>query len=115
MSRRMFEEVGGFDERFTSPGAGLANLEIFHRYVTRPDARNVCLLGEGTFHQVHDSVATSGKTKLGVFDAEYREIFGRPYVRPVYETLYHGRPRPAAARFISQSLPQPAPPSAKGP
>ncbi len=104
MSRKVFDQRGGFDERFTSPGGGLANLEFFHRYVTWPHARNVCLLSEGTFHQVHDAVATSGKTKFEVFAKEYQEIFGRPYVRPVYESLFGGTPRPGMARFIQQSL-----------
>lgn len=104
MSRKLFNRYGGFDERFTSPGGGLANLEIFHRYVTRPDARNVCLLSEGTFHQVHDSVATSGKTKWDVFSREYEAIFGRPYAGPVYDAFYQGKPRAAVVPFLSQSL-----------
>jgi hypothetical protein len=104
VSRELFEAYGGFDERFTSPGGGLANLEIFKRYVSRPDARNVCLLSEGTFHQVHDAVATSGKTTFDLLAAEYKEIFGHPYTPPVYDTLYHGRPRMGAVRFISQSI-----------
>lgn len=107
MRRELFERVGGYDERFTSPGAGFANLELFHRYTTRPDARNVCLLSEGTFHQVHGGVATSGLVKADVFGAEYQEIFGRPYERPEYETLYLGRVRPGARKFLRQSLDEP--------
>ena len=102
--RSAFERMGGFDERFTSPGAGLANLEMFARYVTRPGARNVCLFGEGTFHQVHGGIATSGRTPPSYFADEYQAIFGRPYVRPSYDTLYFGRPRPAAKRFVQESL-----------
>jgi hypothetical protein len=102
--RSLFERMGGFDERFTSPGGGLANLEIFRRYVCRDGARNVCLLSEGSFHQTHGGVATSGKIKSDVFNAEHREIFGRDYWSPVYDALYHGPIRPEAVRFLRSSL-----------
>jgi len=102
--RSAFERMGGFDERFTSPGAGLANLEMFQRCVTRSNARNVCLLSEGTFHQFHSGIATSGRTPPSKFADEYEAIFGRPYVRPNYDTFYFGSPRPAAKRFVQQSL-----------
>ena len=104
ISRTSFDRHGGFDERFTSPGGGLANLEIFRRYVTRPDARNVCLLSEGTFHQVHDSVATSGKNRWEAFAGEYEAIFGGPYLRPSYHCFYQGKPRAGMVPFILQSL-----------
>jgi glycosyltransferase involved in cell wall biosynthesis len=102
--RDVFERLGGYDECYVSPGGGLCNLEIFARYVTRPGARNVCLLSEGTFHQVHGGVATSGIRSWDDFQAEHREIFGRKYKRPVYETLYFGSMRPEASRFLRQSL-----------
>jgi hypothetical protein len=102
--RDLYERLGGYDERFTSPGAGLANLEMFHRYTTRPGARNVCLLGEGTFHQFHGGIATSGRVKGDAFAREYEQIFGRPYVPPQYETTYFGRARAAASKFLRQSL-----------
>ena len=102
--RGLFERTGGFDERFTSPGGGLANLEIFRRYVCRNGARNVCLLSEGSFHQTHGGIATSGKTKFDAFNAEHRKIFGQDYQTPVYDTLYHGQIRPEAVRFLQSSL-----------
>jgi hypothetical protein len=102
--RSLFERVGGFDERFTSPGGGLANLEIFRRYVCRDGARNVCLLSEGSFHQTHGGVATSGKIKFDAFNAEHRGIFGRDYWFPVYNALYYGQIRPEAVQFLRSSL-----------
>jgi hypothetical protein len=113
MRRDLFERWGGFDERYTSPGGGPSNLEIFRRYTMRPGARNVCLLSEGSFHQVHDGVATSGRMTWDDFDAEHRQTFGEDFPLPVYDTLYFGGVRPEAARFLEESiaaaLPPPAP------
>ena len=114
MTREMFERHGGFDERFTSAGGGISNLEIFQRFVTRPKARNICLLSEGTFHQVHDAVATSGRVKWDVMAREYETIFGYPYKPRPYDVLYQGRPRPGMNRFLRQSLHEPGPEGAGG-
>jgi hypothetical protein len=107
--RALFDRCGGFDERFVSPGGGLANLEIFSRYVTRPGARNICLLSEGTFHQIHGGVATSGRADWSELAGEYQAIMGRPYERPRYDRLYFGTPRAGAARFVRDSLADAAP------
>jgi glycosyltransferase involved in cell wall biosynthesis len=104
MSRQLFHTLGGYDERFMSPGGGLANLELFSRYVTRPSARNLCLLSEGTFHQVHGGIATSGKSDWGAFNREFEAIYSRPFAMPNYEALLVGRPRRKARRFFVESL-----------
>ncbi len=102
--RDLFVRLGGYDERYTSPGGGLCNLEMFNRYVMRPGARNVCLLSEGTFHQVHGGVTTSGIQTRDELQAEHRRIFGRDLERPMCDALYLGPVRPEAARFLRQSL-----------
>ena len=94
---RLFERLGGYDERYTSPGGGLCNLEMFARYALRPAARNVCLLSEGSFHQVHGGIATSGRSTWDDFGAEHRRIFGVDWERPIYESLYSGRIRVGVA------------------
>lgn len=104
MSRSLFAAHGGFDERFSGPGGGLANLEVFSRYVTRPRARNICLLSEGTFHQVHDAVTTNGKTPYEQLDRDYAAIFGDSFRRPTYRALYAGMPHPRIRRFVEQSI-----------
>ncbi|MCO5164448.1 MAG: hypothetical protein M9939_25495 [Mesorhizobium sp.] len=104
ISRSMFDRFGGYDERFRSPGGGLANLELFERYITRRRARNICLLSEGTFHQVHDSVSVSGDSKWSLLDGEYQDIFGRSYKVPDYSCLYFGKPRPAVVPHLIGSL-----------
>lgn len=57
MSRDLFSEIGGFDERSRAPGGGLVNLDFFSRAVATA-ASVFTLLGEGTFHQVHGGAAT---------------------------------------------------------
>jgi glycosyltransferase involved in cell wall biosynthesis len=104
ISRRLFEQYGGYDERFTSPGGGLANLEIFARYATRPNARNICLLSEGTFHQVHGGIATNGIGKWEDFAWEYAKIFGKSYTRPKYDVVFFGKPRASMLTFFTQSI-----------
>jgi hypothetical protein len=103
--RRDFERMGGYDERFTSPGGGLCNLELFNRYVADAGTRNVCLLSEGTFHQVHDGIATSNSPqRWTAFTAEYERIFGHRYQRATYDALYFGPLRPEVRPFLQQSL-----------
>lgn len=99
VTRRLFESVGGYDERFTSPGGGATNLELFARYVTRPNGCNVCLLSEGTFHQTHGGATTSGKIHQAAIAEEYRSIFGRDFAIPEYEAIRYGSIRARARHF----------------
>ena len=57
MSRDLFNQLGGFDERYNEPGGGLVNLDFYARAVAEAD-RVWTVLGEGTFHQVHGGAAT---------------------------------------------------------
>ena len=87
MTRAMWESLGGYDERFAKPGGGLCNLELFGRCVTRDDALNVLLLGETTFHQVHNGAATSHDGYFSASLAEYAEVTGQSYRRPSFPFL----------------------------
>jgi len=71
--------------------------------VERPGGRNVCLFSEGSFHQIHDSLATPGRERWATFNAEYAAIFGHDYQAPAYRTLYFGEAREKAVSFASQS------------
>jgi hypothetical protein len=111
MPRSLFEIVGGYDERFVSPGGGLANREIFERYVSRPNAVNVCILAEGTFHQVHGGAATSRTLSPEYFREEYRQIFGREHRRPDYKSLYYAPGGKEFLQFINQRSKPKRPPT----
>jgi hypothetical protein len=112
MSRSLFDVVGGYDERFLSPGGGLANREIFERYVCRPNAVNICILAEGTFHQVHGGAATSRIHPPEYFRDEYRKIFGKEYRRLNYKSLYYAPGGKEFVQFVSvpsKKRPKPTP------
>lgn len=87
ITRMTWNRVGGYDEGFGTPGGGLCNLELFKRYVTRKHPLNVLLLGEATFHQVHNGAATSSSGYFDASLAEYAEIVGENYRRPQYPFL----------------------------
>lgn len=92
MRRDDFLALGGMDERFTSAGGGLVNLDFFNRAHLLPEVAPVMLLGEATFHQFHGGVATNVPPAAHPWQrmaAEYRGIRGCDYVaragRPDYE------------------------------
>lgn len=90
MRKMLWDELGGFDERFQTPGGGLANLDMLSRAV-RSAGAVVTLLGEGTFHQMHGGVATNAKqSPWESFHAEYKRIRGHEFKTPSYQSIYIG-------------------------
>jgi cephalosporin hydroxylase/GT2 family glycosyltransferase len=57
--RKLLEQVGGFDESFSMPGGGYANLDLFERVAQAPGVTPASILGEGTFHQFHGGTTTN--------------------------------------------------------
>jgi glycosyltransferase involved in cell wall biosynthesis len=91
LQKALWDELGGFDERFQTPGGGMVNLDTHTRAVGLPETVVVTLLGEGTFHQVHGGVATNAiHSPSGLFHAEYEDIRGHAFQMPNYESLYLG-------------------------
>ena len=101
--RSLLEQVGGFDERFSMPGGGYANLDLYERLGASPDVTVVSILGEGSFHQVHGGTTTnlSGDEKrhatLADYSQHYQDVHGRPFRGNAKPVHYVGSmPREAA-------------------
>jgi hypothetical protein len=112
LSRDSWEMLGGFDERFDEPGGGLVNHDLFRRALELPDAELVHLLGEGTFHQLHQGIATNAAVEDAAENwarwvQQYQDITGRPYEwpRPRQQPKYVGSlSRPALLRLARAAL-----------
>jgi cephalosporin hydroxylase len=94
--RTLLEQVGGFDDSFSMPGGGYANLELYERLGSSPDATVVTILGEGSFHQVHGGTTTNDalrddrRGKVVAYADDYRERRGRTLRGPVKAIHYVG-------------------------
>jgi cephalosporin hydroxylase len=92
LARGMWQELGGFDERFTTPGGGYCNLDTFRRACQLRRSQLIVLLGEGTFHQVHGGIATNlPNVPHEAFRREYVSLCGREPGPPDLSALYLGR------------------------
>jgi hypothetical protein len=103
LARREFLRVGGFDERFQTPGGGLGNLDFFNRASTDGGLEPVMLLGEASFHQFHGGVATNVPLKEHPwerFSEEYQDVKGVPYVCSGRTCHFLGQLPPEAMRFL---------------
>jgi glycosyltransferase involved in cell wall biosynthesis len=105
LPRRLWRELGGFDERFQAPGGGYVNLDAYRRACELSRSRLIVMLGEGTFHQVHGGAATNAKTpnKHLEYHEEYVRLRGRDFVFPRRETIYLGQASTPALRVLEQS------------
>ena len=107
LSRAMYDELGGFDERFVLAGGGYANLDFYKRACESPGAQLVTLLGEGTFHQFHGGAATNARPEVHPgkrFAEEYVALRGVRYSPPAVEPVYLGTLPPQAVRFLRHSV-----------
>jgi hypothetical protein len=112
LPRKMWDALGGVEERFDAPGGGLLNLDMFRRAVEMPEARLVILLGEATFHQLHDGIATNADVKafpatFAQWWEQYQTIRHQPWSDPRSRgsRTFLGRlPRPALAHFVRAAL-----------
>jgi cephalosporin hydroxylase len=91
--RQLVEQVGAFDERFSMPGGGYANLDLYERLGMSPNVTVATILGEGSFHQVHGGTTTNmpdadaRHRRLASYAQHFEEVRGRPFIghrKPVH-------------------------------
>jgi glycosyltransferase involved in cell wall biosynthesis len=76
MPRALWEETGGYDPAFESPGGGFASCDMFARATALADTQIVVLTGEATFHQIHGhSISTSSRDAANNVKSFSREYY----------------------------------------
>lgn len=108
LRRNAYNEIGGYDPAFDIPGGGLINLDFYRRACERKGASVVILLGEGSFHQVHNGVSTNipeedCAKRFQEWAAQYQKIRGLPWDYPKYKAEYMGFIPTEALEYISWS------------
>lgn len=106
LRRQAWDHLGGYDERFVSPGGGLVNPDFFKR-ACRLLGRPLVLLGEGSFHQFHGGVATNvprtSRPVKPMFE-EYCLIRGENFVGPSAVPILLGGLPEFALPWLAKSL-----------
>ncbi len=90
LGRESWNELGGLDERFTLPGGGLANHDVYQRACALDGADLIVLLGEGTFHQYHGGASTSGRIGWDEMHADFMALTGHENRPPENRARYVG-------------------------
>jgi len=80
----LWRRIGGYDEGFDEPGAGLANLDLFGRAVEAATGPLIALLGEASFHQFHEGTTTNvpdeeKDRRVAEYMVKYREVKGEAF------------------------------------
>jgi glycosyltransferase involved in cell wall biosynthesis len=104
MSKEMWSELHGLDERFELPGGGLANHDLYRRACALDGAQLIVLLGEGTFHQYHGGAATSRRFSWDEMHDDYVAIRGERYAPPPNRPLYLGTAPDALLDHLEYSI-----------
>lgn len=104
VSRKLIEQVGGFDERFSMPGGGYANLDLFERLTLAPGVSAASILGEGSFHQFHGGTTTNvvdevqHRERIASYGEHFAELRGRRLLGTDRPIKYVGALAPSAAK-----------------
>ena len=103
--RALLEQFGGFDESFSMPGGGYANLELYERVGSTPGVtvvddhrRGIVPPGpRGHHHQRGGRRASDGAAIAG-YARHYEELRGRPFRGPGKRSTTSASMPPQAAR-----------------
>jgi cephalosporin hydroxylase/GT2 family glycosyltransferase len=117
VSRKLLEQVGGYDEGFAMAGGGYANLDFYERMGSSPGVNVVTILGEGSFHQLHGGTTTNQldshgrRQRIVSYADHYAELRGRPFKGPgktihYVGTMFHPALRSRARRMTSAAFRQ---------
>lgn len=91
LDRKLWNSLGGLDDRFEQPGGGFVNLDLWERAVAASQGHPWMILGEGTFHQVHGGAATNGlEEQRAAMHAEYVALHGRHFAPVRYVPRFVG-------------------------
>lgn len=103
----LYRDLGGYEERFVSPGGGLVNLDFYKRACEAEDVELFYLVGEGCFHQTHGGVTTGGEHEnAATFDQlqhEYQAIRGSLYSKPTNAPILLGHSRLEATWLVNEA------------
>lgn len=95
MKTSLLNSLGGVEERFSYPGGGLVNLDTFKRAVESPGVTPIQIIGEGSFHQLHGGIGTSGDEGtrdelLQKYRKQYEDIRGNGELMADASFVYMG-------------------------
>ena len=108
--RRLLEQNGAFDERFSEPGGGYANLELYERLGSMPGVNVVTILGEGSFHQLHGGTTTNvadpidRRATISAYAEHFEALYGRPFRGPGKTLHYVGSMFPRAMKTRARRM-----------
>jgi hypothetical protein len=109
MPRSLWNKVGGIDQRFTTAGGGLANLDLYKRVCELKESELIIAAGEGTFHQFHGGVTTGQKKairdqSMAEHFEQYRQLRGSHYTPPNKPAMIFGRIPASAMPYMQHSV-----------
>ncbi|HEY1078290.1 MAG TPA: methyltransferase [Fontimonas sp.] len=107
MPRAVYDELGGYDERFDLPGGGFLNLDFYKRALELPGTTQLTLLGEATFHQIHGGIMTNRPaadvpTEIQVYRQQYEKILGVPYAPADVQPRLYGQVGKEAQKWLAK-------------
>lgn len=99
MKKQTYQDCGGYNPAFVSPGGGLSSLDFFSRVLNQPGISPILLIGEASFHQFHGGTITGATgiertNKFTDMNREYQQVTGGPYEKNTAAPYNFGTPTP---------------------